>query len=108
LEVTHTTKPKRKPEPKLCSNENASAMCCTLNLHRKKAKKQKNPIRNKAQLPLTRREKSNSVTSKEAGGDSNGTRRRRRRRRLMGVVLMVTIEAQQTKPLSLLFLTLAY
>ncbi len=107
MEVTHTTKPKRKPEPKLCSNENVSAMCCTLNLHRKKAKKQKNPIRNKAQLPLTRREKSNSVASREAGGDNKGTRRRRRRR-LMGVVVMVTVEAQQTKPLSLLFLTLAY
>jgi len=104
--VTHTTKPKRKSEPKLCSNENASAMCCTLNLHRKKAK---NPTRNKAQLPLRRREKNNSVTSREAGGDNKGTRRRRRRRRrLMGVVMMVTIEAQQTKPLSLLFLALAY
>jgi hypothetical protein len=54
------------------------------------------------------REKSNSVANREAGGDNKGTRRRRRRRRrLMGVV-MVTIEAQQTKPLSLLFLNLAY
>jgi hypothetical protein len=70
----------------------------------RKQRNKKHPIRNKAQLPLTRREKSNSVTSREAGGDNKGTRRRR----LMGVVMMVTIEAQQTKPLSLLFLTLAY